>query len=436
MAKQSVAKSPNGHGPANSAPQHEKKPARVLDRVPEPKRRRSPIARAELVTPPRRETRRERLGRRLLRKLGYEDWESSARHEVEFIHCAPELAAAIRSGHPRFAHIALASYLARSGDVPDEEREVLRAAYPDLYEQFERKNGRILRWYSARKVFAAAALTENDDISVTLGRDVPAGAAEHVDLLRRCQEVAYTAWHRLTRYDRRQCQNMIFSVIEEALRQLDSSGRVRTGQSMRQLVKRLNEAEEFMLRCATRRAQGKYLKGMLGGTVVTGLVVAAVALALVDGDHTTRLAGQLLLVATAGAVGAVVSVLWRMTSGSFRMNLPTLSHEMKGTDVRLVAGLRPVIGLVFALATITLVMGAVIPVETQTGAKQTALFTGIAFLAGFSERLAQDMFVRSGQGLTGVMGDSPSLGPSAGISPPPGAQVEGQRPRRRRAQAT
>jgi hypothetical protein len=211
---------------------------------------------------------------------------------------------------------------------------------------------------------------------------------------------------------------MVFSVIEEALRQI---------------VKRLNEAEEFMLRCATRRAQGKYLEGMLGGTVATGLTVGAVALVVLEDDHMTRLAG-LLLVATAGAVGAVVSVLWRVTSGSFRMNLPTLSHEMKGTDVRLVAGLRPVIGLICALATITLVMGAVIPVDKQTGAEQTALFAGIGFLAGFSERLAQDMFVRSGQGLTGVMGDSPSLGPSAGISSPPGAQVE-RRARRRRAGA-
>jgi hypothetical protein len=432
MAKQSVVKSPNGHGPAESAPLRDKGAARIVDRAPKPKRRRSPIARAELVTRPERETRRDRWNMRLLRRLGYQDWESSARHEVEFIDSAPELAAAIRSGYPRFAHVALAGYLARSDDVPDAEREVLRTVYPDMYEQFERKNGRVLRWYSAKQVFAAAALTEHDDISVSLGRDLPAGAAEHVDLLRRCQQVAYTAWHRLTRYDRRQCQNMIFSVIEEALRQLDSSGRVRTGQSMKQLVKRLNDAEEFMLRCATRRAQGKYLKGMLGGTVVTGLVVGAVALLLIDGDHMTRLAGQLMLVATAGAVGAVVSVLWRMTSGSFRMNLPTLSHEMKGTDVRLVAGLRPVIGLVFALATITLVMGAVIPVDKQTGAEQTALFAGIGFLAGFSERLAQDMFVRSGQGLTGVMGDSPSLGPSAGILPPPGAQVGTGRGRRAR----
>jgi hypothetical protein len=215
------------------------------------------------------------------------------------------------------------------------------------------------------------------------------------------------------------------------MRQLDSPERIKADGSVRPLVKRLNEAEDFMLRCATRRAQGKYLKGMLAGAVVTGLVVGAIALVLAEGQDLTRLAGQLLLVATAGAVGAVVSVLWRMTSGSFRMNLPTLSHEMKGTDVRLVAGLRPVIGLVFALATITLVMGAVIPVDQQSGPTQTALFAGIGFLAGFSERLAQDMFVRSGQGLAGVMGDSPSLGPSAGISPPPGAQTEVRRARGR-----
>jgi hypothetical protein len=46
----------------------------------------------------------------------------------------------------------------------------------------------------------------------------------------------------------------------------------------------------------------------------------------------------------------------------------------------------------------------------------------IGFLAGFTERFAQDMFVRSGNGVQGVMGDSPTSGPSAGISPPPGAQ--------------
>lgn len=353
--------------------------------------------------------------------------------EVEFLACAPELVGAIRGARPRFAHVALASYLGRRDDVAADERAILRREFPSLLERFERSDGRLVRWYVARDVFAAAALTEHDEVSVTLGRELPPGSAELVELLRRCQQVAFTARHRLARFDRRQCQNMVFSVIEEAVRRLDSADPVQAGASLRPLGRRLDEAEEFMLRCATRRAQARYLKGMLSGAALTGLVVGAVALALIATDHLTRLAGQLLLVATAGAVGAVVSVLWRMTSGSFRMNLPTLSHDMKGTDVRLIAALRPAIGLVFALALIALVMGAVIPVDQHTGATQTALFAGLGFLAGFSERMAQDMFVRSGQGLAGVMGDSPSAGPSAGISPPPGARSAGPASRRRHA---
>ena len=340
--------------------------------------------------------------------------------DVEFLESAPELAGALKAGRPRFAHVALASYLARSPDVPETDRALLRRNFTDMFERFERSSGRIVSWYMAKEVFAAAALTDKDGISVTLGRELPPGSEELVDLIRRCQQVAYTAWHRLNKFDRGQCQTMIFQVIEEALRRIDTDGTVRSDDCIGPLKDRLDQAEEFMLRCATRRAQSKYLKGMLLGTVAIGTVLAMVTVALVTMDDLTRLGGQLLLVATAGMVGAVVSVLWRMTSGSFRMNLPTLDHDMKTTDLRLIAALRPVIGLVFALGAIVLVMGELIPLDQQDGTSQTALFAGIGFLAGFSERLAQDMFVRSGQGLAGVAGDTPSAGPSAGLSPGPG----------------
>jgi hypothetical protein len=345
------------------------------------------------------------------------------RQDPEFLESAPELVGALRGGQPRFAHVALASYLARRPDVPEADRAFLRRNFADMFERFERSSGRIVSWYMATEVFAAAALTDKDGISVTLGRQLPPGSAELVDLIRRCQQVAYSAWHRLNRFDRRQCQTMVFQVIEEALRRLDTDGEVRSDDCMGPLKDRLDQAEDFMLRCATRRAQSKYLKGMLVGTLAIGAVISLVTTVLALSGDLTRLGGQLLLVASAGTVGAVVSVLWRMTSGSFRMNLPTLDHEMKGTDLRLMAALRPVIGLVFALGTIVLVLGEIIPLDQQKGVSQSALFAGIGFLAGFSERLAQDMFVRSGQGLAGVVGDSPSAGPSAGLSPTPGAEV-------------
>jgi hypothetical protein len=348
---------------------------------------------------------------------------ASVPQEPEFLECAPELVGALKGGQPPFAHVALASYLARRPEVPEADRAFLRRNFADMFERFERSSGRIVSWYMATEVFAAAALTDKDGISVTLGRELPPGSAELVDLIRRCQQVAYSAWHRLNRFDRRQCQTMVFQVIEEALRRLDTDGVVRSDDCMGPLKDRLDQAEEFMLRCATRRAQAKYLKGMLVGTVAIGAALAAATVVLVAMGDLTRLGGQLLLVATAGMVGAVVSVLWRMTSGSFRMNLPTLDPDMKGTDLRLMAALRPVIGLVFALGAIVLVMGELIPLDQQDGTSQSALFAGIGFLAGFSERLAQDMFARSGQGLAGPAGDSPSAGPSAGLSPTPGAIV-------------
>jgi hypothetical protein len=343
--------------------------------------------------------------------------------EPEFLESAPELVGALKGGQPRFAHVALASYLARRPDVPEADRAFLRRNFADMFERFERSSGRIVSWYMATEVFAAAALTDKDGISVTLGRELPPGSAELVDLIRRCQQVAYSAWHRLNRFDRRQCQTMVFQVIEEALRRLDTDGVVRSDDCMGPLKDRLDQAEDFMLRCATRRAQAKYLKGMLLGTVAIGAVIAAVTVVLVATGDLTRLGGQLLLVATAGMVGAVVSVLWRMTSGSFRMNLPTLDHDMRGTDLRLMAALRPMIGLVFALGAIVLVMGELVPLDQKDGTSQSALFAGIGFLAGFSERLAQDMFARSGQGLAGAAGDSPTAGPSAGLSPSPGSIV-------------
>ena len=134
---------------------------------------------------------RERLVLRVLRVLGFEVSEPPAQREVEFLECAPELVGAIRSGHPRFAHVAMASFLARSKHVEENERATLRREFPAMLEHFERTNGQLVRWYMAQKVFAAAALTDRDDIVVSLGRRLPAGSAELVDLVRCCQQVAY-----------------------------------------------------------------------------------------------------------------------------------------------------------------------------------------------------------------------------------------------------
>jgi hypothetical protein len=153
---------------------------------------------------------------------------------------------------PRFEHVALAAWVARGPD--DDERSALRREFPDLLDDFERTNGRICRWYLGREIFAAACLTEQDEIVITLGRHLPGGSDDLVTVLSRCQSLATVAAGRLGRFDLRMCQNMTFSVIEEALRLLDRADGVDAGPGTLALLhRRLNHAEAFMLRCGKRR---------------------------------------------------------------------------------------------------------------------------------------------------------------------------------------
>jgi len=156
------------------------------------------------------------------------------------------------TGRPRFEHVALAAWVARRPD--DDERSALRREFPELLDDFERLNGRICRWYLAHEIFAGACLSERDEIVITLGRNLPAGADDLVAVLGRCQSLASVAGRRLGRSDLRMCQNMTFSVIEEALRLLDRAAGVEAGPgTMALLHRRLNHAEAFMLRCGSRR---------------------------------------------------------------------------------------------------------------------------------------------------------------------------------------
>ena len=337
--------------------------------------------------------------------------------------------AILRLSDPDFADVAVA-YLQGNGigDIDDEQRTELREALPGMLAAFESKHGSIVRSYLTAGG-AAACLTSDDELMIALGQRADSGPEELIDLVRRCERVGYTAWHRLYTYDRRSCQMQIWGVVEDALRLLDEAptdgagtAASTLGDSLDRLSTRLDGAEDFMLRCAARRTQSRYLKGMLSGAVIVGAILAATLLMLITAGELTRTAGDLLLVAMAGAVGAVFSVLARMTSGSLQTNLPTLDHDMKSTDLHLIAALRALVGSVLALAIYVLVLAGMVPIGEAPEATRTALVTGLAFLAGFSERLAQDAFIRSGQGLVGSMGDSPSMGPSAGLAPPPGAR--------------
>ena len=344
---------------------------------------------------------------------------------VGYLRSVPDLASPFRRKKASFSHAALAYLFGREGRDPDGdaipqgEKRLCREQFPVLLEAYERRHGQICKSFFAQHAFVAAVITDEDEVEIVWSRQESRRNPAEVKLLFRCDELSYAAYHRLHQYDRRHCQQMIFSVVLELLRRIDRQRREAApdlrAEQLAELEKRLDEAEDFMLRSATRRAQSHYLKGMLAGT---GAVLAGVGLLgwlLSSLSLTGSENADAVLALSAGALGALISVLMRMTSGQFSMNLPVLNSEMHKTDLHLIAAARPVIGAVSGVIAYALVRSSLVPIEAAGSEDPTFMWMSIAFLAGFSERLAQDMFARSGRGLQGPAGEEPTSGPAAGL---------------------
>jgi hypothetical protein len=61
----------------------------------------------------------------------------------------------------------------------------------------------------------------------------------------------------------------------------------------------------------------------------------------------------------------------------------------------LAGGFRPIIGAALGAALFILISGGLVPLGSANGSNGVFFFAGLAFLAGFSERWAQDTIVRS-----------------------------------------
>src|SRR5439155_11786494 len=96
----------------------------------------------------------------------------------------------------------------------------------------------------------------------------------------------------------------------------------------------LAKAEAYYERSAQRQAQLTYFGGMSLVTLMFVLGAGAVAL-----SGPAALLRPLPAAAMAGAAGAVVSVLFRMSRGQLGLN-----HEFGGATVRLLGGSRTALG--------------------------------------------------------------------------------------------
>ena len=146
------------------------------------------------------------------------------------------------------------------------------------------------------------------------------------------------------------------------------------------------EIEKYYDRAAANAARFLYFWGMLAGALVATVAGVLVALilgsgfAVIDlGSTSTRF---FFACYSAGALGAIVSVLTRMRSDHF-----ALDYEVGRMPAFWLGTFRPFLGAVFGLFIYFALQSELLQVQKPDEGKAFFFFTLFAFVAGFSERL-------------------------------------------------
>jgi hypothetical protein len=172
-----------------------------------------------------------------------------------------------------------------------------------------------------------------------------------------------------------------------AIPETDGTVKPLTEKQIAEQGKELDRIAEHYEQAASREAQIVYLGGMLGGVLALCAITVPVGILLAASDvpvNLTTFFGCLI----AGALGALVSVVTRMSADKFHVR-----HEVGRSYVQRVAAFRPFIGGVFGLLVYFALQGGVIrQLDVPTDdSDRFAFFLVLAFAAGFSERLVKEV---------------------------------------------
>jgi hypothetical protein len=360
-----------------------------------------------------------------------------------------------RDGQVTFNDVARAWFHVCDEDLPDAQRARCEELFPQLLSAFSRPRGGVFTAYFSRHVRVVAALTDihraaelgeslpqaselsDDDANVRVAwwrrrlearRELNAASSSalHIEwadgdpvdakarvILFRCLDLHYRAIEFLTPKPRKICMRMVMGVVSSLLATLDerqTSGprAALNGPEVHCLEHVLEQARGYYERSAQRQAQIEYFIGMAGGLALLcgGLWALDLLTPAAIGTE------PLLYTALAAGLGAFVSVLARMTRGQLQ-----LSYESGRTIMRLLGLIRPLLGGLFGPAVYVLLAGGLLSVHPPRRGHEVFFYLGVAFVAGFSERFAQDMVARA-PGATAAPAAAPAAGATVAPVPP------------------
>jgi hypothetical protein len=206
--------------------------------------------------------------------------------------------------------------------------------------------------------------------------------------------------------DRALCLRMLYGVIAGLFKELDRNAATHAegapGESARveYLEAALGRAEGYFRRAAQRRAQSRYLAGVIGGLTVIAGVGFLLALGLSMLPDLQDQSGMYLASLIAGGMGALLSVLYGMTSGNLRLHTLFANAESSRGPLVAAGALRPLVGALSGTVVYVLLQSGFIPLKVPDGAAGTHFFIAIAIVAGFSERWARGVLAGTEERIT------------------------------------
>jgi hypothetical protein len=202
--------------------------------------------------------------------------------------------------------------------------------------------------------------------------------------IQRCDEFAIKASSVLSGVRERICMHLVMASAGHLLSLVDARAKPedekQTQAALERERQRLDHVDDYYRAAANGQAQIIYFVGM--AAVAAVLIVLAILLRFASGDR--YVFGAL----AAGAIGAVVSVLQRISANDF-----ALEFDVGRRYVLFLGGLRPALGAVFGLAVYFAFTSGLVSLRLPDSPDSTKRFYAIlalAFVAGFNERWAQD----------------------------------------------
>jgi len=265
------------------------------------------------------------------------------------------------------------------------------STYRETLQRFEQRHGRILQAYWCSHLESAVALTELQRRfprrAKQLGfyRESDWATKNHPDVaaaMHRCDELSVRARAVLTGVRQRICLQLVTAAAAHLLSLVDESAAhadpAVSKAALEQELAALKKADDYYCQAANGQAQIVYFAGM---ATVAGTIGVVAGVWLAFGWHPA------LAALIAGCAGAVISVVQRINAGQF-----ALDYDMGNPYTFFLGGLRPLIGGALAIVISFAFTGGLLhlPVAGNDHPSTRLALVVVAFVAGFSERWAQD----------------------------------------------